>query len=287
MSSESHQEHQRHQWDRVALGWKKWWPTIENGAQHVSDRMITLAAIAPGHRVLDIATGIGEPAVLAARCVGPAGRVVATDLSSRMLDIARERAMGLGLANVEFIEADTESLPFADETFDAILCRWGLASPSNTAKTLVSLRRLLAPNGSFVSAVWAEGPRGRPLAGLVTSVSDEVFSVPSPAPASSIPSQSEAETLAMDLSHTGYIDIRSEEMELTLEFHSAVDCFQYLRDVSPEVTTLLSDKSSEQAAAFQRRLAEGLQQFTVADGSVRVTNLTVCVLGRAGPEGLQ
>jgi ubiquinone/menaquinone biosynthesis C-methylase UbiE len=280
MSLESHKEHQRDQWDSVALGWKKWWPTIENGAQHVSERMITLAAIAPGHRVLDLATGIGEPAVLAASRVGPAGRVVATDLSSRMLDIARERAIGLGLANVEFIEADIEHLPFPDGGFDAILCRWGLASLSNAAKTLVSLRRLLAPNGSFVSAVWAEGPRGRPLASLVTSVTKEVFSIPSPVPATSISPRSEAETLAKDLSHAGYIDIRSEEIELTLEFESSADCFQYLRDVSPDMTTLLSDKSSEQTAAFQRRLAEGLQQFAIADGSVRVTNLTICVVGR-------
>ncbi len=118
------QEEQRQQWNSVATGWKKWWRAIEGGAQHVSQRMIELAEVKPGQRVLDIATGIGEPALLAASRVGTAGRVVATDLSPQMLDIARERANALGLTNVGFMESDVEALNFPDGSFDAILCRW-------------------------------------------------------------------------------------------------------------------------------------------------------------------
>ncbi len=80
-------------WDAVASGWKQWWKTIEQGAQPVSDRLVALAKIQPGHWVLDVATGIGEPAITAARIVGPTGRVVGIDQAPRMLAIARERAM--------------------------------------------------------------------------------------------------------------------------------------------------------------------------------------------------
>ena len=97
---------ERQRWDSVAVGWKKWWPIIENGARNVSERMVELAEIESGQRVHDIATGIGEPALLVASRVGPAGFVVATDLSSRMLAIAQERAMALGLTNVNFMKAD-------------------------------------------------------------------------------------------------------------------------------------------------------------------------------------
>jgi len=69
--------------------------------------------------VLDIATRIGEPALLAASRVGPAGRVVATDISSQMLDIARERAAMSGLSNVEIRQADAGQLDFPDGSFDA------------------------------------------------------------------------------------------------------------------------------------------------------------------------
>ena len=57
---------QRKSWDSVAGGWHKWWKTIEKGGQKVSDKLVELAEIKPGQKVLDIATGIGEPALTAA-----------------------------------------------------------------------------------------------------------------------------------------------------------------------------------------------------------------------------
>ena len=63
-------------WDEAAAGWTKWWQTFERAAQVVSDRLIDMAGVQPGWKVLDIATGIGEPAVSAARKVGPTGKVL-------------------------------------------------------------------------------------------------------------------------------------------------------------------------------------------------------------------
>jgi enediyne biosynthesis protein CalE5 len=101
---------QRQEWDTVAAGWRAWWPTFERSLQVLNDHLIALAHIEAGQRVLDIATGIGEPAVTAARRVGPTGQVVAIDQSPQMLAIARERAAALGLQNVQFRELDAERL---------------------------------------------------------------------------------------------------------------------------------------------------------------------------------
>lgn len=72
---------QKNSWDSVAAGWQKWWKTIEDGAQTVSNKMVELAQIRAGQRVLDIATGIGEPAITAGKIVGQEGHVTATDIS--------------------------------------------------------------------------------------------------------------------------------------------------------------------------------------------------------------
>ena len=114
---------QRQSWDSVADGWQKWWKTFENGAQQVSDRLIELAGIRPGHRVLDIATGIGEPAISAAKIDSKHGHVTATDIS-----IAEERARSLGLHDtMDFKQNDAENLELGtNQEFDAILCRWGI-----------------------------------------------------------------------------------------------------------------------------------------------------------------
>ncbi len=58
---------QREGWDSVAEGWKEWWEPIEKGAQKLSQQLIELAEIKPGQRVLDIATGIGEPSITASK----------------------------------------------------------------------------------------------------------------------------------------------------------------------------------------------------------------------------
>ena len=121
---------QRTQWNTAASGWKKWSSLIDKGAAPVSEKMIELAGIQPGHRVLDVATGYGEPALTAARRVGPEGEVVATDIAAEMIAFGRERAAAAGLDNVRFIETDAASLDFPEDDpgFDAALSRWGSSS---------------------------------------------------------------------------------------------------------------------------------------------------------------
>jgi len=135
----------RRDWDAAAAGWKKWWPVFERAAQHVSDRLADLAGVKPGSRVLDIATGIGEPAITVARRAGASGRVVAIDQSAGMLAVAGERAAALGLKNIEFRESDAESLAISERDFDAVTCRWGLMFMPDLNAALTRLRDRLAP----------------------------------------------------------------------------------------------------------------------------------------------
>ncbi|WP_149193049.1 class I SAM-dependent methyltransferase [Luteimonas suaedae] len=274
------EESQRQQWDRVAAGWQKWWRTIEDAAHCVSERMVELAEVEPGQRVLDIATGIGEPALLAASRVGPAGRVVATDISSRMLDIARERAAMAGLANVEFRQADAGWLDFPDGSFDAILCRWGVTSLPNPPDALATIRRALATDGVFATAVWGTGADSRPLASLATAVARDMFDLPAPPPqAPSLPGSAEG-ALKQAMIHAGFADVRAEEIRLTLEWASAEACTQYILDVSPDISALFLDRSSGQRAEYRQRLAERLRPYVISDGSVRIPNMTICAAGR-------
>src|SRR5215831_3538513 len=114
------------QWSAVAQGWRRRWTTFEQGAQPLSDRLVELARIAPEQRVLDVATGIGEPALTAARRVGPAGSVMAIDQAPQMLAVARERIEAAGVENIEFVEGDAETLVFEPASFDAVVSRWGM-----------------------------------------------------------------------------------------------------------------------------------------------------------------
>jgi enediyne biosynthesis protein CalE5 len=92
-------------------------------------RINELAEIKPGYKVLDIATGNGEPSITAVKKVGSSGKghVLATDISPQMLSFARQRAASLGLQGIiEFKEGDAQTIDLPPSTFDAALCRWGI-----------------------------------------------------------------------------------------------------------------------------------------------------------------
>src|SRR5260370_10567325 len=150
---------QREQWSNVAQGWRRRWAAFEQGAQPLSDRMMTLAHVAPGQRVLDVATGIGEPAMTAARQVGPSGSVVAIDQAPQMLAVARERMQAAGIRTVEFVEGDAEapSLPLAH--FDAVVCRWGLMFFHDPVGARARFRNSLVPRGWLAAAIWGSPER--------------------------------------------------------------------------------------------------------------------------------
>jgi len=270
----------REAWNDVAAGWQRWWTTIEDGAQAVSARLLALAEVAPGQRVLDLATGLGEPALTAAQRVGPTGWVVATDLSPQMLAIARTRAAALGLANIVFDEADAERVPVAAAPFHAILCRWGITSLPHPARTLHTLRALLTPTGAFATAVWETGQTGRPLAHLATALADELFDPPSAAAGAVTHDASGQVALARLLRDAGFTAVHTEVMTIRFAWASVADCAQYLRDVSPDLRARIASQSAAHQAAYWHALAHRLASYRTADGGVQIPNVTICAVGR-------
>src|SRR3954462_8961237 len=112
-------EAQHRNWDSAAVGWMEWSEFNDRADRHISERLVELAGVGSGSRVLDVAAGLGEPALTAARKVGPDGSVVATDISPAMLAHARERAAAAGVANIEFTECEASKLDLPAASFDA------------------------------------------------------------------------------------------------------------------------------------------------------------------------
>ena len=270
---------QRQEWDAVAIGWHKWWDTFERGAQHVSDPLVELAEIAPGQRVLDVATGIGEPACTAARMVGAGGRVVATDQAPQMLAIARERADALGLVNMELREMDAEVLDFPENSFDAILCRWGLMFLPNLATALSGMQRLLSPGGRLAAAVWSVPPKV-PMISLPMGVLQQMLELsPPPAEAPSPFKLGDVGALEQALSEAGLTDVRSEPVTVTMDWPSSEEYIAFLRDVAP-VSSILAPQPAEKQAQAWQAIQEAAQHYATADGAIRIPNEAICVVGR-------
>jgi len=139
---------------------EKWKAKSAAMGNAVTGALVEYSRPLPDMRVLDLASGTGEPAISLAQCVGPRGSVTAVDQSSELLDIAAERARNKKLSNFTIQQADAHYLPFADQRFDLATCRFGVMFFSDAQRALAELRRVLKPGARACFAAW--GPMEQP-----------------------------------------------------------------------------------------------------------------------------
>src|SRR3989442_5552578 len=137
----------RQQWEGAAPGWVRWETTVATWMEPATEAMLTMAGVAAGARVLDLACGAGSQTLRAAQRVGAHGHVVASDIADTMLHHVRENARAAGLTNVTTLTGAAEDLDVAAESFDAVICRLGLMLFGEPARALVAVRRALRPAG--------------------------------------------------------------------------------------------------------------------------------------------
>ena len=122
----------------------------------LANRLVRLAAPQPDERVLDIATGTGFVAILAAQLVGERGTVVGVDISTSMLEQATEAIVAAGVGNIELIHADAETLDYSAGSFDLIFCCNALPYMTDVPAALRLWHSLLRPGGRLAFNCWTE-----------------------------------------------------------------------------------------------------------------------------------
>jgi len=133
---------------------EKWKAKSAAMGQAVTDALVDYAQPQPGMKVLDLASGTGEPAISLAVRVGPQGRVTALDLSDDLLEIARGRAQSRGLQNLITQQADAHSLPFPDNGFDLATSRFGVMFFRDPGLAFRELLRVLRPGARACFLAW-------------------------------------------------------------------------------------------------------------------------------------
>ena len=278
-AADAYKINQRKNWGNVAAGWKKWWKTFEKGGQKVSDKLVELAAVETGQRVLDIATGIGEPALTACRKIGDSGYLLATDISPEMLAIGRERARYEGLNNIDFKEGDAATLVLPSSTFDAALCRWGLMFLPNLSDALENIQRSLVSGGKFAAAVWAE-PANVPQLNIVMSIVRQYLELPlHPSETLGPFSLADFNKLNNFLLEAKFNNIKSENIQVTFEFDSAEDYVSFTQDIAAPVNMMLANETAENRAEIWNIVADTVKsQYMKDNGRVVLDNECICVV---------
>ncbi len=175
-------EQQRRSWDEFSPGWKKWDRFTMDFLRPYGEEIVSLLDPRPGQRVLDVASGTGEPGLtIAERVAGEHGEVVVTDLSEGMLGVARENAARRGITNLQVQACDVSDLPFDDDSFDAVSCRFGFMFFPDLAQAARELARVVKPGGRIATSVWGAPERNDWVTCIMGTIQQYV-DVPKPPP---------------------------------------------------------------------------------------------------------
>src|SRR5436309_1016869 len=233
-------EAQHRHWDSAAVGWKEWSEFNDRADGHISERLVELAGVRSGSRVLDVAAGYGEPALTAARKAGPEGRVVATDISAEMLAFGRERAAAAGSGNVEFMEADASSLDFPHASFDAAVSRWGIIFEPDAEAAAGRIRGFLKPGARMAISSWGE-PDQVPFLAIPMRTTMERLDVPPPPAGTPGPlSRPTPEAIGGLLEGGGFSDVKVEEATASFEWESPEEFTTFIREIAPPISAMIA-----------------------------------------------
>jgi demethylmenaquinone methyltransferase/2-methoxy-6-polyprenyl-1,4-benzoquinol methylase len=109
------------------------------------------SGVRAGHKILDLAGGTGDLTAKFSKIVGQQGQVILADINNSMLNVGRNKLRNNGIVgNVEYVQANAECLPFADNTFDIVTIAFGLRNVTNKDAALSSIYRVLKPGGRLL-----------------------------------------------------------------------------------------------------------------------------------------
>jgi SAM-dependent methyltransferase len=271
---------QRAQWSAAALGWERWGDWFDRNSGNLAGWLCDAAGMKPGQSVLDLACGSGQPSSTAAERVRPGGRVVATDLSPDMVAVTKRKAQKLGLDNLEAREMDMQALAFADASFDAATCRFGLMFCPDPVKTVSEIRRVLKPGSRFATAVW-DVPAKNPFFTSITGVLGEFVPLPPPDPsAPGVFRLAPPGELERVLKAGGFSSVTVEARPITLVYESLEEYWQIMTDIAAPLRAALASLRADQIEQLKAKLFEGLKPYL--DGkAVKLAAVPLCASATA------
>lgn len=254
-------EQQRRLWDAFAPGWEKWDEFAMRWLSPISDELLAAAQIGEDNVILDVSTGTGEPGLTAALRV-PRGRVVGTDVSEGMVNIANAKAKLRGIINFEARVADAEHLPFDDSSFDAVLCRLGVMFFSNPPAGVQEMVRTLKAGGTLALAAWAEHDKNPWGPTIARTIHGLLGQPPPPSPDAPGPFRHGSPGALQRLVELADLkDIKETEVKGELAFDSPDHYWEFMTDVAAPIATALKNADDDMRQAAKEATVVATQPY--------------------------
>jgi SAM-dependent methyltransferase len=243
---------------------EKWKAKSAAMGRDVTEALVEYAQPRPGMKVLDLASGTGEPAISLASRVRPAGHVTALDLSSELLQIAAERANQRKLTNFSIRQADAHELPFPHESFDLVTSRFGVMFFQNCIRALREAHRVLKPGARTCFLAW--GPFEQPYWSSTMGIVAKHVSGPVLVPGGADPFKfGSAGSLSAELRNAGFSQVEEETKSVPWTWPgTAEEVWEQAQAVATPFLPLLQRVPTEKRNEIDREVISAIQRY--ADG---------------------
>jgi ubiquinone/menaquinone biosynthesis C-methylase UbiE len=271
-------EQQKQTWNKFSAGWRKWDDFTMDWLRPMGEAIIHSLHLQPTDVVLDVAAGTGEPGLSIAARV-PQGRIVITDLAESMLAVARDNAAKKGVSNFETVVCDVSELPFADNTFDAVSCRFGFMFFPDMLRAAQEMVRVLKPGGRVAAAVWSVPAKNVWVTAIMGTISANM-QLPAPPPGAPGMFRCGAPGfLANIFRQAGLHHVTEQELTGTLNCGSNDTYWNFMNEVAAPVVGALSKADDELKARIKQQVF-ALVDEKYPDGKAALDYGTVVVSGQ-------
>ena len=254
-------ESTRQQWQNAAKAWNDWGVFLRQWLGPATQHMLDNARVAEGSRVLDVAAGAGDQTLLIAERVGAKGHVLATDISSNILEFARENAQRAGLKNVETRVLDGEDLKLPDDSFDAVVSRLGVMVFPHQEKAVAGFHRVLKKEGRLGLIVFSTPENNLFFLGPLSIVRRRA-GLPAPLPGQpgifSLGSPGVMDNL---LTKSGFRDVQTKRQLAPLRMSSADECVRFMKESFGNLHQMMSRLSEKEKAETWEEIRREMGQF--------------------------
>jgi len=257
----------RQNWDRDAAGWNAYSPQIRTWLREATDALLELADIRDGSRVLDIAAGAGDQTLDIAKRIGPAGAVLATDLSPGILALAKANAERAGYGNVQTKVADGEDLAVPEASFDAAICRLGLMFFPDPIRGLREIHRALRPGGRACTLVFSR-PEANPCVGILVRTAMQHAGLPNndPCQPGGLLSLGKPGLIDELFRRAGFAGVATTTIAAPFRLPRARDYLDFARNSASPIVSILSQLDADRQNAAWTEMETKLEAFTTPSG---------------------
>lgn len=266
MDSEAYRQFSYETWESLAPGWERWRAHTTEATRAVHEWLVRELAPRAGDVVLELAAGPGETGFDAAALIGEEGRLVSTDFSPEMVEVARRRGDQRGLRNVDYRVMDAERLELDTDSVDGVLCRFGLMLMADPETALVEIRRVVRAGGRVALSVWDALERN-PWAGIGAGLLVEQGHMAPPEPGAPGPfSMGDRARLRELLEGVGFSTVRVEDVEVRFTFRDADEFVEWASETAGPFASVIRDLSDGERNALKTQLETAFGPFEAEGG---------------------